>query len=157
MNKFEASKLANELMEKHGVTAMGYRFAFNNRRRAAGICSYRKRTIELSLPLTLLANVEDVTDTILHEIAHALAGPAAGHGPVWQRIAKSIGCNGKRCYGEEKASLYEAYKTIAKYKGVCPNGHESFLNRMPKNREYSCSKCSPRFNRNFLIKYSLNM
>lgn len=156
MDKFEAKSLALELMDKHGLIENGWFFQFNNRRRAAGICSYRRKSIELSLPLTLLSNVEDVTDTILHEIAHALAGHTAGHGYEWQRIAKSIGCNGKRCFGEEKTSTFEAYKTVAKYKGVCPNGHESFLNRMPK-RQYSCSKCSPRFNRNFLIKYSLNM
>lgn len=156
MDKFEAAKLANQLMAKHGATAMGYRFRFNNRRRAAGICSYKNKTVELSLPLTLLSNVEDVTDTILHEIAHALAGPLAGHGPVWQRIAISIGCNGKRCYGAEKSTTFEAYKVVAKYKAVCPNGHETFANRMPRKRK-SCGKCSPRFDERFLFKFLPNV
>jgi hypothetical protein len=28
---------------------------------------------------------------LLHEIAHALAGESAGHGPQWQRKARSLG------------------------------------------------------------------
>lgn len=156
MNKFEAEKLALQLMEKHNLLKQGWQFSFNKRKNAAGICWFFKRRIELSLPLTLLSNVEDVTDTILHEIAHALAGPAAGHGPTWRRIALSIGCNGKRCYGNDKSSLSQAYKTIAKYKGVCPNGHESFRNRLPRGKR-SCAKCCPKYDERFLIKYSLNM
>ncbi|MYB34820.1 MAG: SprT family zinc-dependent metalloprotease [Gammaproteobacteria bacterium] len=30
---------------------------------------------------------EQVNDAILHEIAHALAGPKAGHGSEWKAIA----------------------------------------------------------------------
>jgi len=152
MDTFKASQLAKELMAKHGATAMGYRFAYNSRKRSAGICDYRKKTVELSLPLTQLSNEVDVTDTILHEIAHALVGSGHGHDAVWQRKAIEIGCNGKRCYGKEKSSTFEAYKTVAKYKGVCPNGHEVFKNRMPRNRQ-SCAKCCPRFNDKYLFVY----
>jgi SprT protein len=155
MTRNEAELLANKLVNQH-LVGTGYRFRWNNRKRSAGICSYRKKTVELSLPLTLLASVEEVTDTILHEIAHALAGNDAGHGPKWRSIAKSIGCNGLRCYDEKtKPSTFEAYKTIAKYKGLCPNGHEVFKNRIPRKRQ-SCGKCCKRFNPNFLITYTLN-
>jgi SprT protein len=155
MNRNEAELLANKLINQH-LSGTGFRFQWNKRRRAAGICSYRRKTVELSLPITLLASVEDVTDTILHEIAHALAGASAGHGPEWVRIARSIGCNGNRCYDEHtKPSTVAAYKVIAKYKGVCPNGHESFKNRMPK-KQHSCGKCCRYFNPEFLITYSLN-
>ena len=34
---------------------------------------------------------ELVTEVILHEIAHALAGPEAGHGPEWKAIAIRLG------------------------------------------------------------------
>ena len=33
----------------------------------------------------------DVTNTILHEIAHALAGAKPGHGPAWKTVARRIG------------------------------------------------------------------
>lgn len=156
MDLNRAKTIATELIVKHGIAEKGYRFAWNNRRRAAGVCSYRRKTIELSMPLTSLSNEVDVIDTILHEIAHALAGHDAGHGWKWQQIARSIGCNGDRCYNEgNKESTFEAYKAVAKYKGVCPNGHESFKNRMPRV-EHSCSKCCPKFNKNFLFVYKIN-
>lgn len=152
-----AKNLAMTLMAKHNLYAMGYSFKFNNRRRSAGICSYRRKTIELSLALTELSDVLDVTDTILHEIAHALAGSNAGHGLEWQRIARSIGCNGDRCYNEKnKKSTSDAYKTVARYKGVCPNGHEAFRNRMPK-RKTSCAECCPKYNPDFLFTFSENV
>ena len=42
-----------------------------------------------------------MTDTILHEIAHAIAGANAGHGPVWKAVAKRIGA-APRARAEEK-------------------------------------------------------
>ena len=37
----------------------------------------------------------EVRDTILHEIAHALAGAKARHGPAWKAIAKRLGATPK--------------------------------------------------------------
>lgn len=152
MNLQTAQTLALELMQLHGVTEMGYTFAFNNARRAAGKCKYFSKRIELSKHLTALADDVDVKDTILHEIAHALT-KGHGHDYVWQRKAKEIGCNGQRCYNiNNKESLAIAYKMVAKYKAVCKNGHEHFLNRMPKVAR-SCGYCSRRFNPNELLTY----
>lgn len=38
--------------------------------------------------------IDDVIETILHEIAHAIT-PGAGHKPIWSECAKSIGSNGE--------------------------------------------------------------
>ena len=40
----------------------------------------------------------DVRDTILHEIAHALAGPKHNHDKVWREKARAIGCTAERCH-----------------------------------------------------------
>ena len=40
---------------------------------------------------------EEFLNTILHEIAHAIAGFEAGHGLQWASVAASIGCNARRC------------------------------------------------------------
>jgi predicted SprT family Zn-dependent metalloprotease len=56
----------------------GWGFAFNKQRRGMGLCRYATRTIELSIYLVDRNGLEEVRDTILHEIAHALVGP--GHG-----------------------------------------------------------------------------
>ena len=68
-------------------------FGWNRRRRAHGLCRYDRRRIELSALLT--AREPDpalILNTIRHEIAHALAGPRAGHGPRWRAWAERVGC-----------------------------------------------------------------
>lgn len=153
MDLFKAQTLAKELMELHGVTQMGYRFAFNNRRNSAGVCNYNKKMIFLSMLLTKHTDEEEVRDTILHEIAHALT-KGHGHDNVWKRKAIEIGCNGNRCYSSNtKESTYNAFKKVAKYKGLCPNGHERFKNRFPK-RKSSCGECCPIYNEKYLITYT---
>ena len=44
------------------------------------------------------AGDEEIDDTLLHEIAHALVGKAHGHDQVWQAKAVALGCSGKRCH-----------------------------------------------------------
>jgi predicted SprT family Zn-dependent metalloprotease len=154
MDLRKAKDLALELMDKHGLFDMRYSFEFNNRKRAAGICSYRRRTIELSKHLTSLADEADVRETILHEIAHALC-PRQGHNKVWKAKLIEIGGTGERCYSNE-SSLGIAYNMIAKYKGTCPNGHTTGRNRKP-TRKQSCGKCRPHvYDERYLITWTLN-
>jgi predicted SprT family Zn-dependent metalloprotease len=157
MDLQKAKDLAINLMQEHGLIDSKWYFRFNNRRRSAGVCSYRNKSIELSKHITAHADEHEVRDTILHEIAHALVGEGHGHDSVWVRKAKSIGCNGLRCYDEKsKPSTSEAYRLIAKYKGFCPNGHNHFRNRMPK-KSVSCGLCSSKYNPDYLVVYSPNL
>lgn len=143
-------------MAVHGLLDDGWYFAFNSRRRGAGTCKYGDQSIELSRHITLHTDEHEVRDTILHEIAHALVGTKHGHDDTWVRKAKEIGCNGNRCYDEKnKPSTTNAYRLVAKYVGVCPNGHLVYANRKPK-RLKSCAKCCPIFNKDFLFTYLLN-
>jgi len=64
--------LAVTLMQQHGL--VGWTFKFDHARRRFGCCNFTRRTISLSRPLTFLNDDAEVRDTILHEIAHALAG-----------------------------------------------------------------------------------
>lgn len=96
MKLAEIQALAQELIVKHLPDALfedtsEWGFAWNDRIDALGLCSYRKKMIYLSKRWTRNLPQEEVLDTILHEIAHALAGSKAAHGPEWQRIAVSIG------------------------------------------------------------------
>lgn len=86
---------AHHVMTEAGLIKAGWTFSWNKHRTAFGICNYQTKTIELSIPLTqarLLekAGVDEVKDTILHEVAHALT-PRAGHGPKWQKVASLLG------------------------------------------------------------------
>lgn len=66
---------------------------FDNSRRRGGFCDYRNERLVFSEFLLSRADEETVLDTIRHEVAHALAGPYAKHGPAWKRYAVMLGAN----------------------------------------------------------------
>lgn len=157
MNLTEAHGLALDKMREHNLIQTGWHFEWNKRKRAAGLCSYGRRTIYLSSVLTAWASKEEVTDTILHEIAHALT-PGHKHDWVWKMKAKEIGADGNRCFSEEtKPNLAAAAKMVSKYKAVCKNGHEHYANKLTRRKRYSsCGRCSRTFNPNEVLIFTLN-
>ena len=143
MKHAEAQDLALTLMEKHGLIAKGWGFKFDRAVRRFGLCSYRKKQISLSAPLVSVNNRAEVTETILHEIAHALAGHKAGHGPVWKAMAKSIGCDGNRCYDSNKVTTVPT-TVRSQYVAHCPSCNKEFrrVKRVSAGQSHSCSACS---------------
>jgi hypothetical protein len=135
MDLSAARSLAVSLMAEHGL--VGWRLQFDRAKRRAGICRYSDRVIGLSAPLTALHTEADVRDTVLHEIAHALAGPGSGHGPRWRAIARRIGSNGERCMPADTARVMGAWV------GVCPQGHTADRHRRPE-RVLLCRPCASR-------------
>ena len=96
----EIETIANRLMDKHGRSnglSEKWQVAFDLAPARAGQCAYSEQRIYLSVGHCLKASRAEVRDTILHEIAHALAGPRHHHDAVWQRIARTIGCTARRC------------------------------------------------------------
>ncbi len=85
----EVATQARALMDLHGLEKWGLHFQVAQRK--LGECRARQKLILLSRPHAVNGPPAQVTDTILHEIAHALAGPEAGHGPIWKAIARQIG------------------------------------------------------------------
>ena len=103
----DATKLAALYMGLHGLD--DWHFRFDRATRRFGCCNHKSKTISLSGHLVSLNDKRDVRDTILHEIAHALAGPKVRpHGREWRQIAIRIGCNGRRCYGHEVLTSSQA-------------------------------------------------
>ena len=92
----EVSRLAEGLIHRHGLA--GWSFQFNDASRQAGRCAYDIQVISLSRLFCLEAPADEVRDTILHEIAHALVGPGHHHDSIWKAAARSIGCTGDRCH-----------------------------------------------------------
>ena len=91
----EVRALARELMDRHG--ANDWRIEFGQARKTLGTCNYHTRTIRLSTGHVLDAPIESVRITILHEIAHFIAGPKAGHGPQWKAVARRLGIPDTAC------------------------------------------------------------
>lgn len=114
MNLSVAQTLAVTLMGKHGLLEKGWNFKYDNAVKRFGVCRYRSKTIGLSRNLVLLNEKEKVMDTILHEIAHAIAGHKAGHGIEWKIVCERIGAKPERCYSSEDTNVVEL-----KYYAVC--------------------------------------
>lgn len=76
---------------------VGWTFAFGSSKRRLGACKYRTRRIEIAEYYAAHSPDGHVLDTLRHEIAHALAGPKAGHGPAWRAVAVRLGAQPVAC------------------------------------------------------------
>lgn len=98
----DVAGMARRLMEEHGLP--DWTLAFVEARRRLGDCHFRDRVIRISRAHALQASEEQIRDTVLHEIAHAIAGPEAGHGPLWKATARRIGATPRAKSYESQAS-----------------------------------------------------
>lgn len=147
----KAYDLARGLMNEHGLT--DWQFEFDNAKRRFGVTKFRSKTISMSRDLITLNEEARVTNTILHEIAHALCGPRVGHSYAWRRKAVEIGCDGNRLYD---SNIVEKPKAL--YTATCPNGHTSEAHRKPRRgRKVACGTCCRQLNFNrYSDKYTLS-
>lgn len=95
----QCTSLALRLMKKHGLIAKGWKFGYDRAKSRCGVCDYNGRIIKLSKYYVMDKSVHwrDIKNTILHEIAHAIAGYEAAHDANWRRVAVAIGCSGSTC------------------------------------------------------------
>ncbi|HTL41222.1 MAG TPA: SprT-like domain-containing protein [Pseudolysinimonas sp.] len=120
-------------------------FGFDNARTRAGLCSYDKKRISVSRLLAGRYDDDEIHQVLLHEVAHALAGAGAGHGPRWKKVARDLGYEGKRLHGGAIAD------ELAPWIGHCPTGHVHYRYKRP-TRVVSCAKCS----RSFDLRYEIS-
>lgn len=137
MNLDDARQSALRLMRQHGLrdeNGEWWTFKFDNARRRFGYCDYENRVISQSRHLAELNDEYHCEQNVLHEIAHALAGSKAGHGPRWRRIARAIGDDGQRCYGG-------TVKTPEpKWQAICWKCGPVGSPRHKRNR-HACTRC----------------
>lgn len=104
MTESQCKAMVLENIEKH--LNSNWTFKWSNAKRSAGSCRIKgiklpsgkskivKGTISISKSILKEMTYEGVKDTILHEIAHAIQYEKTGssdHGPIWKKIAKSLG------------------------------------------------------------------
>ena len=145
MDETKAEKLARRLMDKHGLSH--WEFRFDNAKRRAGCCWHVLKRISLSRNLIRIRSDDNIKNTILHEIAHALVGPGHGHDEVWRRKAIEIGCDGKRCYTDAKLD--------GRWVAVCTHGKTFFKHKRPPSGALYACKCEPS-NKIYNLKFQLN-
>ena len=113
----EIEALAAELLRLHksfSGLAPDWTFGFDLSPVRAGVCRYRERRIDLSVSYCLRASLDEIADTVLHEIAHAIVGKAHNHDAVWRTKAQEIGCSGER--------THDVRHTEARWLGECACG-----------------------------------
>ena len=123
-----------------------WRFDFDHAKTRFGLCDHSRKRISVSRYLASSADDDEVHQVLLHEVAHAIAGSHAGHGGQWKRIARELGYDGGRTHSSPAAT------ERARWRGVCPAGHEVIRFRKPQ-RTTSCAQCSPRFSQEFVITW----
>lgn len=135
MDLQETKLLAENLIRENGLN--DWTFRFDRAVRRLGYCQSSIRTISLSAPLVVRNDETIVRNTILHEIAHALAGHKAGHGPQWKAIARQVGANPTACV--------TANLTEAPYALVCTSCGFSIPRHRRTNTRAACPECCKKF------------
>ena len=136
---------AEQLMAAH-LGPGAWSFDFDHAKTRAGQCDFARRRITVSRHLAVRFSEDDVDQVLLHEIAHALAGARAAHGPTWRRTARALGYTGSRLHDGPVAS------ELAPWIGTCPAGHEHFRYRTP-TRPLACARCARRFDARNVITW----
>lgn len=72
----------------------GWTVIFSRAKNVLGSCSHNTKEITISRRVVESDYVKAI-DTAMHEVAHAIAGHAAAHGPAWQKIAVELGATPK--------------------------------------------------------------
>lgn len=146
MTREDAIKYTKDLLTEHGLGHMDV--VLTRSKKALGECVFLARkpfAIRLSGWWVDRADDATIIDTIRHEVAHAIAGVAAGHGPQWKAAAEALGARPEQYANTE--AVIETAKKGAKYVATCGNGHQVHFNRMGRHwREgnYRC-KCGEDF------------
>lgn len=146
--------LFNELKNTYSKELKGYTLQFDNAVCRLGYCSYSNRVISISKAHIEATSIQQMTDTMKHEVAHAYSYyhhgiKGKGHNGLFYNACRVVGAKPLRC-----ASVSEDEKEITpKYVGVCPSCKFTFKAFRKSKRLTSCGKCSPTFNREYVIHY----
>jgi len=137
MNLREARERTQYLMKRHGL-GNNWSFRWSRGRRLHGYAQYNERTkrghIALSRFFVQLNTSDEIEDTILHEIAHALVGVGKGHSPAWKLKAIEIGLS-----NPQRVTI--ANMPEPKYFAVCACAIRHKRHRKSRRHAYFCRKC----------------
>lgn len=133
----DAARLGRELIRRHtetGELTPGWEFGFNLDRARGGVCRYEERRIELSVSYCHRALPQQVAETILHEIAHAIVGFEHKHRAVFKEVCLRIGGDPSPCHDVEH--------TPPRWMGRCGCGNRFLRHRLSRRtRNGMCPKC----------------
>lgn len=154
MQQAQAQALAESLINKHlSDTYPNFSFEWSNSKQAIGACVFKARTgepykIELSKRWVQVLEEQEIIDTILHEIAHAIAGRHANHGPAWKAACRRLGARPERLAKLEQSVSKRFHEQNSKYHVTCETcDFEYYINRYGRKWQqnlYLCPNCRTR-------------
>lgn len=127
MNRIEMiESMLNELIKKHLPSEWGYDgYVADTKKRMTGkgskkgvlgFCSYTRKEICIDINHAKMSTLPEIVDTILHEIAHALAFHlygSVGHDKKWRSECIRLGCTprAKATVSDDLLEVYRPKKT----------------------------------------------
>ena len=146
MTADDVPHIAQYLLKQHGLSQQGWTFRWDHAKRRAGRCSYSRKTITLSrhfAELNVTDRLGEIIDTILHEIAHALA-PWHGHDDEWKSVCLKVGARPERCYDSEVVSMPDG-----EWSATCGGCGRRFSRhrQLRTNKWVYCRRCGPKVGR----------
>lgn len=141
MTPHDVINTAHGLMAKYGLTALGWKFKLDNAKKRAGLCRHGYKTVSLSkhyVAMNANSRPDDVIDTILHEIAHALVGPGHGHDEVWRDMCITVGAKPIRCYDSNTIVM-----PSGNLQATCGGCSTTFKRHKVKQARLYCAHCGP--------------
>jgi predicted SprT family Zn-dependent metalloprotease len=119
MDLEQLEAIARQELKKHGL--LDWTFGLSKAKRRLGVCKYRQKRIEIAEYYARNSPEATVIDTLRHEIAHAIAGPAAKHGPRWKAVAVRLGATPRSCETSGQATVEPG-----DWRATCPACHKTY-------------------------------
>lgn len=130
-------KFATDLLEENGL--FDWSISFERSLVRAGTCRYLQKSICFNVLFLKSVSVSEIRNTVFHEVAHALAGPTAGHEEKWASICEQLGGNARVVTTiPEVLASSENYDWI----GVCPNCNYTHGSVSVPTSVWVCVSCS---------------
>lgn len=117
--------LKNQKLPKYRVSCgFPHKKAFSVKQRALGECWGSEVSNDTHYEIFIspvLAEANAVLGVLVHEMIHAIVGTKAGHGPVFKKLAKAIGLEGKMAATVPSPDLAISLRAIADTLGKYPH------------------------------------
>ncbi len=134
----EVLSLVAQLFRENNLT--DWQFTFNGAKKRLGYCNSQKKIISVSFPYIQLNTLEQVEETLLHEIAHAKANEEAGylvgHDERWKKWAIKLGAKPSRC-AEQGTYVSVPGKVVYE----CKNCKREVRRHRKLRNIYACTPC----------------
>lgn len=131
MTRNSALHMLRQQLDKHGLKDWSARIT-TAENSPLGVCLSSDKTIILSAYHIDIHPDNEVIDTIMHEIAHALT-PGCGHGLTWMDMAKKLGANPIPCSSLYlPAHIIDAIRSGAKVESVTEETKIEVIHREQK-------------------------